>query len=44
MNTAMTIEYDGAAYYGFQRQSKQVSVQAELERVLTTILRRPARV
>jgi len=44
MNTAMTIEYDGAAYYGFQRQSKQVSVQGELERVLTTILRRPTRV
>lgn len=44
MNTAMTIEYDGAGYFGFQRQTKQISVQGELERVLTTILRQPVRV
>lgn len=44
MKTAMTIEYDGAAYYGFQLQKHQNSVQAELEKALTTVLRQPTRV
>ncbi len=44
MNTALTIEYDGAAYFGYQRQTNQISVQSELERVLKIILGRPVRV
>ncbi len=43
MNTALTIEYDGAAYFGYQRQNGQNSIQSELERVLQIILRRPVR-
>jgi tRNA pseudouridine38-40 synthase len=42
--TALTLEYDGAGYYGFQRQIKQKSVQSELERVLAVILRQKVRV
>jgi tRNA pseudouridine38-40 synthase len=41
---ALTLEYDGAAYYGFQRQKEQNSVQAELEKALTTVLRQKTRV
>ena len=44
MNTALTIEYDGAAYFGYQRQTKQISIQSELERVLKIILGRSVRV
>jgi len=44
VNTALTIEYDGAGYFGYQRQIRQISVQSELERVLQIILRRPVRV
>ncbi len=40
----MTLEYDGAGYFGFQRQNGQNSVQAELERVLTIVLRQKTRV
>lgn len=42
--TALTIEYDGAEYFGYQLQRQQISIQGELERVLKTILRRPVRV
>ncbi|MBL8035466.1 MAG: tRNA pseudouridine(38-40) synthase TruA [Leptospiraceae bacterium] len=44
MKTAMTIEYDGAAYYGFQLQKQQNSVQAELEKALAIALRQKVRV
>lgn len=40
----MTLEYDGAAYYGFQRQKQQDSVQTRLETALTTVLRQKVRV
>lgn len=42
--TAMTIEYDGAVYFGFQLQKQQNSVQAELERALAIVLRQRVRV
>jgi len=41
---ALTLEYDGAPYAGFQRQLNQPSVQAELERVLGIVMRAPTRV
>ncbi|MBN8219895.1 MAG: tRNA pseudouridine(38-40) synthase TruA [Spirochaetes bacterium] len=44
MKTAMTLEYDGAGYFGFQRQKAQNSVQAELEKALSTVLRQKVRV
>lgn len=44
MKTAMTIEYDGAPYFGFQLQKHQNSVQAELERALGIVLRQRVRV
>lgn len=42
--TALTIEYDGAPYFGFQLQKQQNSVQAELEKVLAIVLRQKVRV
>jgi tRNA pseudouridine38-40 synthase len=44
MKTAMTIEYDGARYFGFQLQKHHNSVQAELERALGIVLRQRVRV
>lgn len=44
MKTAMTIEYDGSAYCGFQIQNGQNSVQAELEKALAVALRQKVRV
>ena len=37
MRIALGIEYDGAAYYGWQRQKDVISVQQELEKALTKI-------
>jgi tRNA pseudouridine38-40 synthase len=37
MRIALGIEYDGAAYYGWQRQKEVISVQQELEKALTKI-------
>jgi tRNA pseudouridine38-40 synthase len=40
-----TVQYDGTAYYGFQRQRRGVpSVQAELEQALTRLVDHPIRV
>lgn len=44
MKTAMTIEYDGAPYFGFQLQKNQPTIQGELERVLAIVLRQRVRV
>jgi tRNA pseudouridine38-40 synthase len=44
MKTAMTIEYDGASYFGFQLQKEKNSVQAELEKALGIVLRQRVRV
>ncbi|MCG6200608.1 tRNA pseudouridine(38-40) synthase TruA [Psychromonas antarctica] len=37
MRIALGIEYDGAAYYGWQRQKEVVSVQEELEKALSVV-------
>ena len=34
----MTIEYDGTAYHGWQRQQDRITIQGELESVLSLIL------
>ena len=41
MRVKMTIEYDGSAYAGWQRQKKQKTVQGEIERALEIILKTP---
>lgn len=40
----VTLSYDGEAYHGWQVQPNGNSVQAEMERALTTILRQPTTV
>jgi len=37
----LVLEYDGAPFAGWQRQPGQLTVQGELERALSTILREP---
>lgn len=44
MKIAMTVEYDGAPFFGFQRQKNEITVQSELERVLEIVLRGQTRV
>ncbi len=41
---AFTVHYDGSAFFGWQLQREDPSVQGELERVLSRLLDRPARV
>jgi tRNA pseudouridine38-40 synthase len=41
---AFTVHYDGAPFFGWQLQRGQVSVQGELERVLSTLFATPTRV
>ena len=41
LRVALGIEYDGAAFYGWQRQKNVTSVQAELETALTRIANEP---
>ncbi len=41
MRVKMTIEYDGTAYAGWQRQKNQKTVQGEIERALGIILKTP---
>jgi tRNA pseudouridine38-40 synthase len=40
----LTLHYDGGAFYGWQLQPEERSVQGELERVLGKLFARPARV
>jgi tRNA pseudouridine38-40 synthase len=40
----LTLHYDGGAFYGWQLQPEERSVQGELERVLAKLFARPARV
>ena len=40
----LTIEYDGTAYYGWQFQKNQVSVQEEIERALSIIFKMDIRI
>lgn len=44
MKLALGIEYDGSAYYGWQRQQEVPSVQACLERALSTVADEPVAV
>lgn len=44
MRIALGIEYDGANYYGWQRQKDVNSVQAELEKALSNIANHPVTV
>lgn len=39
-----TVQYDGSAFYGWQLQRRERSVQGELEAVLSRLFARPARV
>src|SRR5690606_7384900 len=41
---AFTVHYDGSAFFGWPLQRMEPSVQGELERVLSRLLNRPARV
>ncbi len=40
----LTLHYDGAVFFGWQLQLRERTVQGELERVLSRLLNRPARV
>ena len=44
MRYFLELRYDGAAYCGWQRQPDQPSVQATLERALSTLLRQEVQV
>ena len=44
MNIKLTVEYDGTNYHGWQFQANSDSIQAVLERALSTFLRTPMRV
>ena len=37
MKIALGVEYDGKQYFGWQKQEKVASVQAELERAISTV-------
>ncbi len=41
---AVVIEYDGTDYFGFQKQVRERTIQAELEQVLYRVTRMPCRV
>ncbi len=43
-NVLLTIEYDGTAFSGWQRQPGQRTVQGEVERVLSLLCRFPVRI
>lgn len=40
----LTVQYDGSEFFGWQLQPRKRTVQGELERVLTRLFARPARV
>ncbi len=44
MNIKLTVEYDGTRYHGWQIQANSESIQAVLERAVSTFLRAPTRV
>ena len=44
MRIALGIEYDGANYFGWQRQKEVNSVQEELEKALSNIANHPVTV
>ncbi|MDO4758676.1 MAG: tRNA pseudouridine(38-40) synthase TruA [Rikenellaceae bacterium] len=44
MRYFLTLQYDGGAYFGWQRQKGQLAVQQVIEEALTTLLRLPTEV
>ena len=44
MNIKLTVEYDGTRYHGWQVQASGETIQAVLERAVSTLLGRPTRV
>jgi tRNA pseudouridine38-40 synthase len=44
VNIKLTVEYDGTNYHGWQFQANSDSIQAVLERAISTFLRTPTRV
>jgi tRNA pseudouridine38-40 synthase len=44
VNIKLTVEYDGTHYHGWQFQANSDSIQAVLERAISTFLRTPTRV
>ena len=44
MNIKITVEYDGTNYHGWQFQANSDSIQAVVERAISTFLRTPTRV
>jgi len=43
-NIKLVLEYDGAAYFGFQRQPSQPTIQAALEKALSRLLNHSTRI
>lgn len=43
-NIKLVLEYDGAPYFGFQRQPRHRTVQEALEKALSSLLNRPAKI
>ena len=44
MNIKLTVEYDGTHYHGWQVQATGKTVQAVLEKAVSTLVRRPTRI
>ena len=44
MRYKMIISYDGAYFYGYQRQTSQITVQEEIEKCLTIIFKQPIKI
>ena len=43
-NLKLTLEYDGARFFGFQRQNRQPTIQGELEKALSKLFNRPVKI
>ncbi|HEX9263931.1 MAG TPA: tRNA pseudouridine synthase A, partial [Candidatus Binatia bacterium] len=44
MNIKITVEYDGTHYHGWQIQSRGETIQAVLEKAVSTFLKTPTRI
>ena len=44
MRYKMIISYDGAYFYGYQRQKSKITVQEEIEKCLTLIFKQPVEI
>ncbi|MDP3920927.1 MAG: tRNA pseudouridine(38-40) synthase TruA [Candidatus Omnitrophota bacterium] len=43
-NIKLTLEYDGASFYGFQKQPHHISIQESLEKALSKLLNRKTKI